>query len=142
MADSFSKKKRSWMMSRIRSDNTKPEKIVRSFLHGEGYRFRLYDNSLPGKPDIVLKKYNTVIFVNGCFWHQHKGCKRQTVPKTNIDYWEKKLSRNIERQKEAIRLLKRSGWKVIIICECQTKNKDKIIKKIKDLTNEKKAYRI
>ena len=121
MADVHTKKQRSYNMSRIRSKNTKPELIVRSFLHKQGYRFRLHDNKLPGKPDIVLKKYKTVIFVHGCFWHGHKNCKLFVVPKTRTDWWLEKINRNTERDKKAKRQLKKLGWKVVMVCECRVK---------------------
>ncbi|MBI9103763.1 MAG: DNA mismatch endonuclease Vsr [Spirochaetales bacterium] len=119
-------------MSRIRSTNTRPEMLVRSALHKMGYRFRLngkvgknYSSKgiLQGKPDIVLAKYRLVIFINGCFWHHHINCKRANIPKTNQEYWQKKLSRNVERDKENIRQLKSDGWKVIVIWECQIDKK-------------------
>ncbi|MBN2455469.1 MAG: DNA mismatch endonuclease Vsr [Sedimentisphaerales bacterium] len=109
-------------MSRIRSENTKPEIIVRSILHKMGYRFRLHRKDLPGKPDIVLPKYKTVIFVHGCFWHRHKGCKRCTMPSTKPDYWTAKFKHNLQRDKNNQRLLNTLGWQTIIIWECQTNN--------------------
>ena len=122
MIDYLTKEKRSWNMAQIRSKNTKPELIVRSLLHRIGYRFRLHRKDLPGKPDIVLPKYRTVIFVHGCFWHRHKGCKRCTMPKTNRDYWLEKFSHNIVKDGEYIRKLENDGWKVLIVWECETKN--------------------
>ncbi len=118
MADVHTKKQRSYNMSRIRSKNTKPELIVRSWLHKQGYRFRLHDKTLPGKPDIVLKKYKTVIFVHGCFWHGHKNCKYYVVPKTRTKWWLDKINGNIARDKKAQRELKKHGWKVINIWQC------------------------
>ena len=97
MTDHLSKEKRSVNMSKILSTHTKPEIVVRSLLHGMGYRFRLYRKDLPGKPDIVLPKYKTVIFVNGCFWHRHADCRYSTTPKSNQDYWFRKFERNVER---------------------------------------------
>lgn len=126
MTDHLTKKKRSWNMSRIRAKNTKPEIIVRSFLHRNGFRFRLHRKDLPGKPDIVLKKYNTVIFVHGCFWHQHEGCKRATIPETNKEYWIPKLEKNKKRFKEVKKKLEELGWNVAVIWECETKNKNKL----------------
>ena len=99
MADIFSPKKRSEIMSKIRSANTKPEITIRKWLHAQGFRFRLHKSSLPGIPDIVLKKHNTIIFVNGCFWHRHRGCKRAYVPKSNVQDWEQKFSKTIIRDK-------------------------------------------
>ncbi len=132
MADSISREHRSWNMSRIKSVNTRPEILIRSLLHKSGYRFRLNGRVskkyisggvLPGKPDIVFSGYKTVIFVHGCFWHRHEGCKDATIPKTNTEWWLKKLNTNIERDKKAKNDLENSGWKVIIVWECETKNK-------------------
>ena len=122
MADTVSKEKRSSNMSKIRAKNTVPELAVRSVLHKMGYRFRLHVKDLPGKPDIVLKRHNKVVFVNGCFWHQHLNCRRATMPKSNLSYWKPKLQRNVERFEDAKKLLKSKGWNVYIIWECQTKN--------------------
>ena len=133
MTDHLSKQKRSWNMSRIGSKNTHPEIAVRSLLHKMGYRFRLYGKDLPGKPDIVLPRYKTVIFVHGCFWHRHKGCKRCTTPKTNQRYWLSKLERNIIKDKINQKLLKKNGWLPIIVWECEIKNLDRLSGKINKL---------
>src|ERR1019366_3020266 len=117
MADVHDKKTRSYNMSRIRSKDTKPELIVRSFLHRNGFRFRLHDKKLPGKPDIVLKKYKTVIFVHGCFWHGHKGCKYFVVPKTRTKWWLNKINRNKELDAIHNKALRKSGWHIIEIWE-------------------------
>ena len=122
MVDTISEERRSWNMSRIRSKNTKPELVVRSLLHGMGFRFRLHVKDLPGKPDIVLPKYKTVIFVHGCFWHRHQGCKEATTPKTRTDWWLEKLHRNVARDQEAIAALSSHGIKVVVVWECETKN--------------------
>jgi len=119
MTDHISKEKRSWNMSCIRSKDTKPEKKVRSFLHRMGFRFSLRRKDLPGKPDVVLKKYKTVVFVHGCFWHQHPGCREASKPKTREEYWAEKLARNIARDKKNKIELKRLGWRVITIWECE-----------------------
>lgn len=125
--DHLTKKKRSWNMSRIRSQNTKPEMAVRRILHGMGYRFRLHRKDLPGKPDIVLPKYKTAIFVHGCFWHQCPNCNRGgRTPKSNKDYWILKLKNNKERDKANSEELRHLGWKVIVIWECQIKNQDQL----------------
>ena len=134
MTEKLTKEQRSWNMSRVRSVDTNPEKIVRSWLHLNGWRFRLHDKTLPGSPDIVMKKYGTVIFIHGCFWHSHQGCRRATIPKTNREFWEKKLKGNVERDKKAREQLSQMGWKVIVIWECEVKNgkfKDIIIKSLK-----------
>jgi DNA mismatch endonuclease (patch repair protein) len=120
MTDTFSPTKRSWMMSRIRSGNTSPEKKVRSFLHANGFRFRLHRKDLPGKPDIILSSLKIVIFVHGCFWHQCPKCKGGRLPKSNLGYWEAKLKRNQERDKENAAKLQQLGWRVIIIWACDT----------------------
>jgi DNA mismatch endonuclease (patch repair protein) len=131
MADNLSKEKRSWNMKQIKSDNTKPEIEVRSILHNLGYRFRLHRKDLPGNPDIVLPKYKTVIFVNGCFWHQHKNCSRANIPKTNKRYWIPKLRRNIERDKNNYKKLSYQGWKVVIVWECMLKDHNNLIDHLK-----------
>jgi len=130
MPDKISTKQRSSLMSRIKSKDTKPEIVVRKHLHALGYRFRLHDRKLPGKPDIVLKKYKTTIQVRGCFWHQH-GCKYSNVPKSNKLYWIPKLKQNKERDRLNDKKLKKLGWKIIVIWECKLQNELKrLIKKI------------
>lgn len=124
MADVHSKGIRSYNMSRIRSKNTKPEIMVRKFLFANGFRYRLQDKKLPGKPDIVLRKYKTVIFVHGCFWHGHENCKYVVMPKTRSEFWKNKISSNIKRDKKNIEELKKLGWNIIVIHECELK-KDK-----------------
>jgi DNA mismatch endonuclease (patch repair protein) len=119
--DNHSKDIRSYNMSRIRSKDTKPEEVVRKYLFSKGFRYKKNDIRLPGCPDIVLPKYKTVIFVNGCFWHMHEGCSRFKWPKSNVEYWEKKLKRNKERDLNNYLLLKSLGWKVIVIWECSIK---------------------
>jgi DNA mismatch endonuclease, patch repair protein len=119
MPDTYDQAKRSEVKSRVKSKNTKPEVRVRSALHGLGYRFRLHRKELPGKPDIVLPKHRTIIFVHGCFWHQHYGCKRAKVPRRNAGYWGPKLRRNAERDEEARRRLQEQGWRVLILWECE-----------------------
>lgn len=125
MADVLSKEQRSKCMSHIRSKDTKPEVLVRRFLFANGFRFRLHRKDLPGKPDIVLPKYKTVIFINGCFWHGHSGCKYATIPETNREFWQTKISGNIERDKQTYSRLTESGWRVIEIWQCQLKPKTK-----------------
>lgn len=123
--DIVSKEERSYIMSRIKNKNTKPEISVRSFLHSNGFRYRLHQKNLPGKPDIVLKKYKTVIFVHGCFWHGHyleAFCKRARMPQSRQDYWSEKIERNIERYKKNSVELKKLGWNVMTIWECQLKD--------------------
>ena len=122
MADTHSKEVRSKNMSHIRSTNSKPEEIVRKYLFSKGLRYRKNVRNLPGCPDIVLPKYKTVIFVNGCFWHKHD-CGRFVWPSSNEEYLHKKITRNIERDKETHSALEKQGWKVLIIWECQLKKK-------------------
>ena len=124
MADRVSKETRSYNMSRIKGKDTKPEIIVRSYLFSKGLRFRKNDKRYPGSPDIVLPKYNTVVFVHGCFWHLHEGCKYATMPKSNVDFWKKKLYRNKERDKRNQKELEEMGWNVMIVWE-KKKKKDK-----------------
>lgn len=119
MADRLSLEHRSWNMSRIKSKNTKPEIILRSLLHKSGFRFRLHDKKLPGKPDIVLPKYQSVIFVNGCFWHRHENCKLSYTPKSRQDFWDKKFSDTVNRDHKKIKLLREAGWNVITVWECE-----------------------
>ncbi len=135
MADNHSKEVRSMNMSHIRSTNSKPEEKVRKYLFSRGLRYRKNVRSLPGCPDIVLKKYQTVVFVNGCFWHHHD-CGRFVWPASNVDYWKNKINRNVERDAQNTALLKEQGWKVLTIWECQLKKKvadenlDKLYKQI------------
>jgi len=119
MADTLSPEKRSWNMSRVRYANTSIEVKARKFLFSKGFRFRKNDKRYPGKPDIVLPKYKTVIFVHGCFWHRHEGCKDTTTPKTRTEFWEEKFRKNVENDKLHMELLKDDGWKVIVILECE-----------------------
>ncbi|MBL7738825.1 MAG: DNA mismatch endonuclease Vsr [Chitinophagaceae bacterium] len=121
MADVHDKKTRSYNMSQIRATDTKPELLVRKFLHGHGFRYKLHDKTLPGKPDIVLPKYKTVIFVHGCFWHGHKNCRYFVVPKTRTQWWLDKISRNKGNDEKTVKALKKGGWKIITVWECQLK---------------------
>lgn len=121
MADVHTKKVRSYNMSQIRSKNTKPELVVRKYLFARGFRYRLHCKELPGKPDIVLPKYRTVIFVHGCFWHGHEGCKYFVVPKTRTEFWLNKIARNKQLDKVNIKKLKLDQWYVINIFECALK---------------------
>ncbi len=121
MSDSLTPDQRHRNMAAIRSTSTKPELILRHALWRNGFRYRLNNNDLPGKPDIVFPKYRTIIFVHGCFWHGHKGCKYYTIPKTNTSFWAAKISRNQERDQEVWRRLEAKGWFVIIVWECQLK---------------------
>ncbi len=120
--DIFSTEKRSRIMATVHGQNTKPERVVRCTLHKLGYRFRIHRKDLPGKPDIVLPKHHTAIFVHGCFWHQHPGCRKATYPQSNADFWRNKLDGNVSRDARSQTLLSEKGWKVIVIWECEVKN--------------------
>lgn len=122
MVDALSPAKRSWNMSRIQGKNTTPELQVRRLLYAMGYRYRLHRKDLPGKPDIVLPRYKAVIFVHGCFWHRHDGCKEASLPKTRTEFWEKKFEQNVARDKKDIETLHSLGWKVMVVWECELKN--------------------
>ena len=132
--DIISKEKRSWNMSRIRSKDTKPENIVRSLLHRMDYRFRLHVKGLPGKPDIVLPKYKTIIFVHGCFWHRHPKCKYAYTPKSRIEFWEKKFAENIVRFKIVKKELEKLKWNVVVIWECEIKSNADLVNKLENLS--------
>lgn len=134
MADVHTPEKRSYNMSQIRCKDTKPEALVRKYLFSHGFRYRKNDTRLPGKPDIVLPKYKTVIFVNGCFWHGHRGCKYFVWPQNNAEFWKEKISGNISRDLRNNALLKAQGWTVITIWECQLK-KDTLEQTLSGLGN-------
>ncbi len=119
MVDVHEPKVRSYNMSQIKSKNTRPEILVRRFLHKKGFRFRLHDNNLPGKPDLVLRKFKTVIFVNGCFWHMHENCKYFKLPKTRTSWWKEKLNKNKKRDLLWHKQLRNLGWNVLIVWECK-----------------------
>lgn len=121
MTDIFTKEQRSYIMSRIKSENTRPELIVRKYLYNQGFRYRLHIKALPGSPDIVLKKYRTVIFINGCFWHGHENCPIYKLPKTRSEWWKAKIGRNIKRDNKNRIQLRKMGWHVMTIWECQLK---------------------
>lgn len=128
--DVFSKRTRSRIMSHISGKNTKPEILVRSLLHRMGYRFRIHKKDLPGRPDICLPKHKKVIFVHGCFWHGHENCPRSKRPTTNVEFWNKKIDGNIERDKENIKKLKRLGWQTLTIWTCEIKNQEELKTKL------------
>jgi DNA mismatch endonuclease (patch repair protein) len=131
--DKLTPTERSRVMSKVHGKNTTPEMRVRRTLHALGYRFRLHRKDLPGKPDIVLPKYRSCIFVHGCFWHQHSGCKRASKPSTNTDFWSRKLDRNVERGEQNCIALQDLGWNVIVIWECETKDLIDFKRKIRHL---------
>ena len=134
--DNHDKKTRSYNMSMIRSKSTKPEELVRKYLFSHGFRYRKNVRTLPGSPDIVLPKYKTVIFLNGCFWHKHD-CPRFVLPKSNTEYWNKKIENNVKRDTDNTALLKQAGWKVIVVWECELKKDiaadtlDSLVKRIR-----------
>jgi len=117
-------------MSAIKGKNTKPEMLVRSIVHNMGFRFRLHSNRLPGKPDLVLSKHRKVIFVNGCFWHGHEGCKRSIRPTTNTVFWDAKLGKNVRRDAERKVELALSGWQVLVVWQCETRNRESLVEKL------------
>ncbi|HAP12687.1 MAG TPA: very short patch repair endonuclease [Afipia sp.] len=125
---------RSWTMAQIRSKDTTPEINVRRAAHGLGLRFRLHGADLPGKPDLVFRQWKTALFVHGCFWHSHH-CERARLPKTNVEYWTTKLERNVLRDKDTVRRLKKSGWRCAVIWECQAKDPDKLNRILRRLFN-------
>ena len=135
MADVHDKKTRSYNMSRIKGKNTKPEMLVRRFLHANGFRYRLHRKDLPGRPDIVLPKYKTVMFINGCFWHGHEGCRYFVIPKTRTQWWLNKINRNKQKDNENFSKLTEDGWKIVTIFECELK-KDKQTETLYKLINE------
>ena len=122
--DNHTKKVRSYNMSRIKSINSKPEELVRKYLFSQGLRYRKNVKRLPGKPDIVLSKYKTIVFVNGCFWHGHKGCRYFVMPKSNTEYWNKKIDNNVKRDELVYQQLSEFGWNILVVWECELK-KDK-----------------
>ncbi|MCA9033027.1 MAG: DNA mismatch endonuclease Vsr [Planctomycetaceae bacterium] len=139
MTDRISPEHRSWNMSRIRNRDTKPELVVRSLLHRMGYRFRLHRRDLPGNPDIVLPKYQTVIFVHGCFWHRHQECKYAYTPKSRQAFWQLKLHKNVMRDAQVQQMLRQLGWQVVVIWECEVHDEAKLsafIRKVLDVRND------
>ncbi len=132
MVDTLSPEKRSELMSLVRNKDTRPEMVVRRLVYGLGYRYRLHGRNLPGRPDLVFKSRKKVIFVHGCFWHGHGGCKRAGPPKSHLDFWLPKLEGNKERDERNQRLLEESGWRYIVIWECETNDADALTQRITD----------
>lgn len=130
MADVFSPEKRSWIMSRVKGRDTRPELIVRSMIHRMGFRFRVHRRDLPGNPDIVLPKHRKIIFVHGCFWHGHPGCPRAKRPATNKEFWNAKIDANIERDKRVQRELQSMGWDVLVVWQCGIREQSKLLLKL------------
>lgn len=135
--DTVTKEIRSRIMAAVKSKDTKPEIVVRKLLYSMGYRYRLHKKELPGSPDIFLKKHKSVIYVHGCFWHQHKDCKRAAMPKSNVSFWTEKMKRNVSRDKENIRALKEQGYKVKVIWECETINIQRLDSKLRRFLDNK-----
>ena len=131
MPDNLTTEQRKKAMSSVRQQDTKPEKLVRSILHKLGFRFRKNVSSIAGKPDIVLPKYKTIIFVHGCFWHQHKNCRKAARPTSNTEFWNTKLDKNVKRDKQTVKELKSLGWKVLTVWTCEMKDKELLIEKLK-----------
>ncbi len=136
MPDIYTRKERSEIMSKISGKETKPEIIVRKFLFANGFRYRKNDKKLSGKPDIILPKYKTVVFVHGCFWHGHEDCKYSKLPTTRREFWEKKIGDNILRDNRNQRELKKSGWKILIVWQCEIRNKGEREKRLLELIKE------
>lgn len=137
--DNLTPTARSENMSKIRGCNTDPEKIVRTYLFSHGLRFRKNDRRYPGTPDVVLPKYKTAVFVNGCFWHCHEGCKDFLIPKSNTDFWQRKLDGNVKRDRRNYSILKENGWRVIVVWECELKKSnraDRLSKLFQEITSE------
>ena len=130
MTDTLTIAERSRLMAKIRGKNTGPERAVRSLLHRAGYRFRIHVRGLPGTPDVVLPKYRTVVFVHGCFWHRHRGCKIATMPHSHVAFWTEKFRRNVANDTRHRRKLRRLGWRVVVVWSCQLKHPDRILAKI------------
>lgn len=133
MVDRISREHRSWNMSRIRGTDTTPERLVRSALHRLGFRFRLSKSRLPGRPDVVLPRHRTVVFVHGCFWHRHRDCRFAYTPKSNLRFWERKFAENVERDRRTTRKLRSLGWKVVTVWECETRDRDRLLRRLERL---------
>lgn len=131
MPDRLSREARSRNMAAVGREDTAPERIVRKLLHSLGYRFRLHRRDLPGTPDIVLPKYRLCLFVHGCFWHRHEGCRRASTPTQNGEFWRKKFEKNIERDQEVTRALHDRGWVVAVVWECETKDMDALTSRLR-----------
>jgi DNA mismatch endonuclease (patch repair protein) len=141
MADKLSPEARSANMSRVRNKNTKPELVVRSALHRAGYRFRLHRRDLPGSPDIVLPKWKTAVFVHGCFWHGHEGCRRSKLPATRTDFWQAKVTRNQQRDHAAQEELASLGYQVVTLWECELRSESSILSSVDSVTGRGEGWR-
>lgn len=132
MADVLSPEQRHRNMSGVRGRDTKPERLVRSVLHQLGYRFRLHRRDLPGRPDIVLPRFGAVIFVHGCFWHRHLGCRYTTTPTTRAEFWQRKFDENVERDRRTLNALGEAGWRILCVWECETRDHGVLVSKLSD----------
>ena len=135
--DTFSPQQRSEIMRRVRSEDTKPEMTVRRLVHGRGFRYRLHVKDLPGHPDLVFPRTKKIVFVHGCYWHAH-GCPASELPESHRDYWEAKLQRNAERDKRNLRELRKVGWDVFTVWECQTRNLERLTRRLVRFLSEKR----
>jgi len=138
MVDTLSPEDRSHRMSLVRGTDTKPEMFVRKLVHGMGYRYRLHQHNLPGTPDLVFKSRKAVIFVHGCFWHRHEGCPQARIPKSRVDFWTKKLEGNRLRDEQKLSMLRTARWRVLIVWECELKNKEALAKKLRLFLDEER----
>jgi len=140
--DRISEEKRSYIMSRVHGRDTQPEIVVRKMLHKKGAIYRLYRSDLPGKPDIVLPKRKLALFVHGCFWHGHEGCRKGSLPKSRVEYWRKKTEANKERDKKVIEQLNELGWKTMVIWQCETRDKEMLSQKLDTLLSETECRKV
>lgn len=140
--DTFTKAKRSLIMSKVKSTETKPEVLVRKYLFSQGFRFRVNVKSLPGSPDIVLAKYKTVVLIHGCFWHRHSNCKHATLPKSNIEYWQQKISKNRVRDESTLKKFITLGWQVCTLWECELNSKAKMDATLPQLSEKIKSNKV
>jgi DNA mismatch endonuclease (patch repair protein) len=140
--DRLSAAERSTLMSKVRSGDTAPELRVRQIAHRLGLRFRLHRRDLPGSPDLIFPKHSVAIFVHGCFWHSHPGCKRASIPKSREEFWRNKLQRNVQRDQAAISALEKKGWRVVVIWECETRNIDKLEEHIGTLFRRRRKKKV
>lgn len=133
MADHVPTEKRSEIMRAVRGKDTRPERLVRSAAHRLGLRFRLHDPRLPGRPDMVLRRWKTVIFINGCYWHRHRGCRKATTPKSNVEFWEAKFAGNQKRDQRNYRQLAKLGWRVVVLWQCEVESIDEAMARLRAL---------
>ena len=133
MADTLTPERRSWLMSRVRGKDTKPEIVVRQVAHALGLRFRLQRKDLPGRPDLVFPKHRLALFVHGCFWHRHEGCTKASTPKTRAEFWADKFAANVARDSSVTQKLVESGWRVEVVWECETRDRVALAEKLLEL---------